>query len=313
MGKPSLNYQLFTVLENALAIGESKRNYREIYGNHKTDKIFSYSCYDSIKQTSMSFSKFINENYPEIRQLKEIMPCHISDYLEIKSKTCNDNTLLKLKMHIESIGIFASKKYKSVNVNNWKVVNSPCSNLPNNIRFKNGFTEPEIIKLEQYASAPRRENMQKALMLVKITGLRLDEVWTQRVSDFHILSTDKGDFGYGYINVSDAKHGRNRCVSIISADDRKVLMRIIQNSKNDKIITCSKTNLQRMLAQAKKATGLESVGQSWHAIRKFYAQRFYDFYRSKHTRKETINATNHMLGHGRGQLSKLETYVENIW
>lgn len=313
MGKSSLNYQLFASLENALSIGESKRNYRAICEDNKTDKIFSYSSYDTIKKTSVSFANFIKENYPEIRQLKEIMPCHILDYIEQKSKTCNDNTLRKIKMHMESIGIFASKKYTSVNVDNWKVTDIPCGNTPNNIRIKNGFTESDVTRLTEYATAPRRENMHKALTLVSVAGLRLDEVWTQKASDIHISSTDKGDFGYGYINVTDAKHGRNRCVSIISADDRDALKNLIQTSDDDKIITCTKVNLQRMLAQAKKALELDTIGQSWHAVRKYYAQRFYDFYRVKHTRKETINATNRMLGHGRGQLSKLQTYVRNIW
>lgn len=313
MGKASLNHQLYSALQEAKALGESKRSYRASIGENKVDKIFSYSSYDSIKETSKSLARFIKNNFPEIKELKDINTQHICDFLKFKAQTCNDNSLTKIKMHIESLGIFAAKKYTSVDAEKWKINQLPEGSKPNDIRIGNAFSDMQLRKLENYASAPRRRNLSHGITLARVAGLRIDEIWSQKISDIHIAPTDKGDFGYGYLVVTDAKHGRFRTVSLISSEDQKLLANIIGSSDGEKIITCSKTQLQRMLSTAKKECNLDVYGQSWHAIRKSFAQNFYDFYRERHTRKQTIDKTNEALGHGRRQESKLKTYVSNMW
>lgn len=308
----SLNNQFYQILKHAEHYNHSKRDYRDLCDSRKTDKIFSYSTFGSIKQTSVSLCNFLQEWYPDIKKVSQITQHHLWDYLYYKADNCNPTTIQKLKQHLTSLGIYASQKFSSVNIDEWDVATLPIKSTKTDyLRYKNGFSEEEVDALLNYAFAPRRWNLEAAIILATTIGLRIDEIYTQRVSDIHLES--KGEHGFGYVNVTDPKHGRPRTIPLLSESDKDKLQSIINLSHTDKIITCSKDNLQRQLSKAKNSCEIYKAWQSWHALRKYYAQTTYDYFRQHKSRAETIDIVNDYLGHGRHQESKLATYVKNMW
>jgi len=64
---------------------KAKRDYKKMgLGNNpsKTIGIHSYNTYESYKQTSKEFIRFIKESYPDIRDIEEIEEKHIGEYLK---------------------------------------------------------------------------------------------------------------------------------------------------------------------------------------------------------------------------------------
>lgn len=311
----SLRHQFGYIMQNAADFGASKRSYRKQIGSQKTNKIFSYSNYDAIKETAESLAKFIKENYPEIKYIKGIRKEHITEFLEKKSLTCNDTTLVKIHSHLESLAIFASDAYK-IRID-WKVDRVRSKKQYQYTKKGRAMSKEIFEEIERYLENCNRHTDSNTLMLMRFarsTGLRVDEIAHQKISDIHLKG---GEFGLGYIDVTCGKHGRKRAVDIKSIKDRKVVEEVIENARIEGIeyVTTKKTaTLENRLTNLKKKVGINDDLVGWHGIRKLYAQEYYDQVRKETNRRDAIGKTNQQLGHGydRGEQA-LRTYVGNMW
>ncbi|MDL2250407.1 hypothetical protein LJC51_07125 [Lachnospiraceae bacterium OttesenSCG-928-J05] len=313
MSKANLNYQLQQVVHAAFCPGASKKSYREQVGSSKTDKIFSYASYEAIKNTSKDFGKYMKTEYPDVRHLADIRAKHVEGYLSYKSLSCNQNTLTKFKTHLESIGLFARKRFRSVNPDNFKTTRMISSNKRNNVKVGNPMDTKTVDTLIGAASSKsRKSNLYNALVMCRATGLRVDEIAHQKASDFHL--DERGKYGFGYITVTTPKHNRAREVHITTAEYKKTLKQMIPDGR-ERIITCTRATLQNNLANLKKELKIDNQAlKGFHSIRKHYAQEYFDFVRKKNPRKVAIGRTNETLGHGYSRaVSDLSTYVTNIY
>lgn len=306
----SLSYQIFTAMQSAIAYGESKRSYRAQTGFAKLDKIFSHSEYESIEKTSKDFTSYLQDF--RVKKVADITSDHVDGFLIKKSLTCNDNTLTKIKAHIESIGIFCEKKF-GVNAANFSPSMKIVSGKENDVKVgrpmdKEVFADL-VSRLEQSDSGADNRDA-RLLRFVRGTGLRIDEVCTQKVADCH--PGERGRFGFGYVDVSNPKHGRPRRVHLHSAQAREAVKAAIDRASGDRLFTCKTKTMQNRISQHMDIYGLKQIGA--HAVRKLYAQDFYNFFRSRHTKRETIQMTNEQLGHSASRdVSELKTYVVDIW
>ena len=311
----SLNHQFNFIMQNAIAFGASKRSYRKQQGKKKSDKIFSYSSYDSIKETATSLVKFLKEKHPDVKLIKEIKKEYITEFLDEKEKTCNDSTLVKHKQHIESLALFASDSFKiKIDLTVDKVYSKKEHQHTKKGR---GMTLEVFAAIEEMLEKSDRKVDKNTLLLMRfcrISGLRVDELAHQKIKDLYI---DGGKYNYGYIDVTDGKHGRKRIVDITTEEDRKIIIQVIENSRKEGIdVICKRATatLENRLTNAKKRAGVNDYLIGWHSIRKLAAQRYYNFVRQNTSRRDAIGLTNLFLGHGydRGK-NALETYVTNIW
>lgn len=78
------------------------------------------------------------------------------------------------------------------------------------------------------------------IRFARSTGLRVDEIAHQKISDIHL---EGGEFGLGYIDVTCGKHGRKRAIDIKSIKDRKIIEEVIENAGREGIeyVTTKKT------------------------------------------------------------------------
>ena len=311
----SLRHQFGFIMQNATDFGASKRSYRKQTGKQKTNKIFSYSNYDAIKETAESLAKYIKDKYPEIKYIKDIKKEHITEFLEYKALTCNDTTLVKIHSHIMSLALFAGDAYK-IKID-WNVQKVKSKKQYQYTKKGRAMSKETFEEIERYLENCNRYTESNTLMLLRFarsTGLRVDEIAHQRIDAIYL---EGGEFGLGYIDVSCGKHGRKRIIDIKSAEDRKVIEEVIENARREGIdyVTTKKTaTLENRLTNVKKKVGINEELVGWHGIRKLYAQEYYDQVRKETNRRDAIGKTNQQLGHGydRGEQA-LRTYVGNMW
>lgn len=306
----SLSNQFYNAMQHAIAYGESKRSYRAQIDNSKVDKIFSHQSYSSIEATAKDFTNFLKAEH--ISRADQVRPEHINAFLELKARTCNNNSLVKIKTHIESLGAFCAKRYKSVNSENFSPTIKVTSDKANNVKFNNPMTKEQyktlLNNLENGTKSDKRDA--RALRVIAGTGMRADEVCKQKVADCHIDA--RGRFGYGYITVTDPKHGRSRDVHIVSREGREAVKNAIENAVDGRLFNIQAKTLENRVANSTQGIdGYKMKG--CHSVRKLFAQECYDFFRLRHTKKETIQFTNEQLGHSANRdVSELRTYVGNI-
>ena len=316
---PSLNNQFFNAMQECIAYGESKRSYREQTGSKKVDKIFSHQSYETIQKDAKDFAKYLKNN--GISRANEIRPGHIEGFLGSKSATCNNNTLTRIRGSLHSLGLFCGKRYKSVDPENFVISNSkmPYSSLSDGRKIGRPMPEDtfdRLFKIVKDSDGLKDSRLYKVMALVRHTGVRLDEATSQKLSDFHL--DEKGRFGFGYITVSDPKHGRSRDVHIHTRKGKEELLEALsrRGGNKDRYVCSNKDTISNNFAQLKKSFGVSDQTrlQGMHSIRKLYAQDFYSWYREKHTKRETIQATNLQLGHSATRdVSELRTYVMDIY
>ena len=85
---------------------------------------------------------------------------------------------------------------------------------------------------------------------------------------------------------------------------------IVVNNKGEKMTTA---NVSRMLKDVlRERHGNTYLYNGCHALRKTWAQRYYDVVREKCDKKEAVSKTNLVLGHGKNRGGQgIETYVAN--
>lgn len=306
----SINHQFFEAMKEACSIGQSKRSYRAQAQTAKLDKIFSYSSFNSIRETSKQFAGFLKKE--GVTRADQVTPTLVNAFMEEKAANCNNNTLTKIKTHLESLGRFCSRRW-GVEAANFSPTGRFEGLKAQNIKVGRPMAQKAIQTilegLESHGRAGQRTA--RAVRLIRGTGLRIQECAYQKPADCH--PDERGLFGFGYIDVSEPKHGRPRRIHLVSAAGREAVKEAMAHAKDGRLFQCTTKTLQNSLAAAKQAIpGLDLQGA--HSIRKAWAQECYDFYRERHTRREAIQFVNTQLGHGAGRdVSELKTYVANIW
>ena len=129
----SLGIQLHERMEELNRIGQTKHDKKimvqqfaknnDLYVNPlKNDGIYSYNTYNAYKQTSIEFTRWLQQTHPDVKNINQITFNHAKEYLSYrqdsgKSKWTVDkdmaalNKVLKLEMTKKEIGL-ARKSYK---------------------------------------------------------------------------------------------------------------------------------------------------------------------------------------------------------
>lgn len=322
----TLNYALNHAIQENFCPGESKRSAKFQLQGETDNKIYSYSHKDSLHSTAKDFANFTKEIF-EIRTVYEIDPKHIAAYIEHKSKTCNEKTLLKLSSHLAKIELCCKYTYSSEKIN-WgvKEVIIPISANNSGITRDKPMDWETSQKIINYMTRPgTRSEAYRSLELSRLLGMRVEETVNARANRFHLEPSRSFPFGYVEIRKGDGSKGnRPRIIPIQTKEQLESLKTICAGrTGNDFLIQKSsignkplgKKSVSKSFNRALKTLGLEQYkGNLNHALRKDWAQRSYDLYRETHTKSESVRFVNCILGHGEERsLSELSHYVNNIW
>lgn len=210
---PSLNHQMFQRLEDKKAIGQS-RHLAKLEAKDqgkKVETIHSYKTYDAYKQSSKTFIKWLKQEFPEIKDIRNIDKDIGAMYIQYRSKQgVSAYTYSQdIAMLNKTLSLGLNKAYCGVANRSIKAITKG--------RVDNGFkTDSGALEL-----------------IVKASGLRRNELYNLKKSDLLIT----GDRVTGIRVRSGAKGGRPRTVEVISKY-QKSFYKLVESTESDsKVVT----------------------------------------------------------------------------
>ena len=322
----TLSYSLNHAIQECFSRGESKRSAKFQLNGELDSKIYSYAHKDSLHSTAKDLSKFLKENFGT-RTVYEITDKQLNAYLDHKSKSCNEKTLLKITSHLAKLELCCKCTY-SFNKVEWNAKDLIIPIGANNI----GITKDKPMNWEtsqkviDYMTRPGTHSQAyRSLELSRLLGMRVEETINARADRFHLEPSRAFPFGYVEIRKGDGSKGnRPRIIPIQTKEQLESLKSLCSGrTGNDFIVQKSKIenqplekkSISKSFNRALKALDLEQYkGNLNHALRKDWAQRSYDLYRENHTKSESVRYVNRILGHGEERsMTELSHYVNKIW
>ena len=322
MGSRTLINQLKHAICDCKAFGESKRAEKM---NKKSDankyKEYSYAQKKDLLGLAKDLSNYLNGNARH-KLVKDIQTEDIQRFLDEKAKTNRNVSLKKLKSQLEKLENICRHTYKCNFAWNMDELLVPASMMPAG-KLRNKSMTLELA--EEIATTMKAQSKSEAYispLLSTYLGLRVEETALIRAKAVRLSG---GEFGLGEVAITDniAKGGRDRIIPIIDAKTRAFLGNLIAEKDPMDFLLAKKDgehmqthNITRQFRKALVAMGLdkEYANTKNHAIRKGFAQRFYDMIRKTKGKTAAIEATNRILGHGaQRSVQELSVYVANIW
>ena len=210
---PSLKHQLWQELEKRKAIGESRHIAKQIAkaNNQKVETIHNYNTYNAYKESSKRFAKWLKQEFPEIKDIRNIDKDVGAMYVKYRAgQGVSPYTYSQdIAMLNKILNLGLTKKYCNVD-------NRSLKGITQN-RTSNGYKTPSG-RLE---------------LIIKSTGLRRNELYNLKKSD---LLIDKGRV-VGVRVRRGSKGGRPREVDVIH-QYQKALYKAVESIESDsKVVT----------------------------------------------------------------------------
>ncbi len=323
----SLNSQFSYAIGESCAFSQSKRSAKYDKISNVNHKIFSFSYFSDISETSSNFAQYVKAYYSDVKRATDITTSLVESYLIYKSESVSDNTINKIYNHIAKLEKCCKKAFSSGAIN-WDLtkVAIPLSKSSNAYGKDSPMSMDTINDLLNCLKASnRRGNAWKSVILSAWAGLRVNE--TTHIVAKNVDLTG-GMYGFGTVTISrgpsgGAKGGRYREVPVLDIKAQTMLKSAIEGLESDDYVVAridgkqiSSSTVTDIISDALKKIGQHDKGNINHAMRKTFAQMYYDFCRNdlQLGMQESIARVNIALGHGRNRgKSGINTYVDNIW
>lgn len=320
----SLAKQLKHAVHQCYTPGDSKRADKFNAAIETGWKIYSLSSRRDMLDLTKDLAKYIKQEYPEVRKAYQISPEMLQEYLNTKSSTCVDTTLGKIQSRLGKLEKICMHTYAgSTFIWNAASLSRPISTK--NDAFKKDKPIPlEVTKEIIGELSKRKSEVANAVILSAYVGLRANEAVHLKVKDVHLSG---GQYGFGYVEIAKggkggAKGGRGRTVPIINEEAQQAVSACIKGKPAHEYIAAridgrkmTPDNVQQILRNCMDTLyGKKYIGNRNHAMRKQWAQNYYDILRSKgYSKKETIALVNQHLGHGAKRPDIIRAYVAKIY
>lgn len=209
--RPSLNHQLWSRLESKKAIGEKRHDAKALAraNGTKVETIHSYNTYEAYKQASKRFASWLKEEFPEIKNIKDVDKDIGSLYIRARAESGKSaytySQDIAMLNKIFNFGL--TKEYCGV-------ANRQLANITNNRSF-NGY----------------KTNEGKLEIIFEGTGLRRNEL-------AHLTGENLVFFNNKLVAVNvnkGSKGGRIRTAEVLPEHQEK-LYDMLKNVKNDELV-----------------------------------------------------------------------------
>ena len=275
------------------AINENFKEGRDKHAEKKadpelTEKIYSYSSMNNLKDFSKNLSNFFKENNPDIKRIGDIKESNLQDFLNAKKEEgCSQNTLNMYRSNINKLEQIVNKTFNSVR---WDVKDLETPISPKKIDPSRGAQNP--ISREDYNKILDyfKENKSAsgdAILAQNGLGLRVEELAQIKVKN---VDLEKGE-----LKFSNTKGGKELTKNINNIKD--VLMRNMDGKNpEDKIFNIKSGSINKQLNRVEDKLGL--TRHSTHDIRRLLAQEKYDSCREQGmSKQESLAVTSKFLNH----------------
>lgn len=301
----NLKYQFKNAIDKNFKEGMDKHSMKHSEGIGE-GRIYSYSDRRNLIDFTANFSNYMNENYREIKMIREIRLEHIQAFFNEKSHTCSKTTMIQYESKFRKVEQLVNETYK----------------------IKANLTQGYVIPVDKNASKIRnismnREEYKRVLEVIENSrsaariGIELSGRFALRVSEIVNLQGRDIDIKNNVIHIVDSKGGRDRDI-VIREQDRTFCEKLKeQYQERERIVPLKEDSVNKFLNRALEQTELKdrfkNAKTGIHSIRKMVAQEYYDRCRSQGLSiKESLDSTSKYLGHGANREVLMKEYILNI-
>lgn len=300
----NITYQMTSAIDNGFRPGMDKHSDKKQNHNESTYKIYSYSSRREMIDFAHRFAKFIKENYPDIRQVKDIGIEQVNAYLASKG-----NVTQKTMQHevacLNKLSLCLNKKFGiSTDFTTGRIV--PVMEVK---RKRDVVFDKEQIKgLKEYFDTKKDCYSKTAFYIGERFALRASEITKLQYRDI--------DWENMKLHIVDSKGKRSRVIDI-TQDDIAFLKKITQGlTGKDRIIPLKPDSICAYLNRACKHLGYDNIVRaktSYHSLRKYsisckLAEKEKELGSKSAARKYCMD----YLGHGKNRSDLQSVYLHDI-
>lgn len=303
MGR-NLKYQFYQAIEGSFERGVDKHAVKRDTGLG-TDRIYSDKDKRNLIDTSALFAKFLKEQFPDIKLVKEIKVRHVQAFIDKVSETCSEATVKQYMTRLTKLSKIVNARY---GIHTSFQCNLPAIVTLGKIRTV-AMTRSDLAAI---CARGRESQSKNAVLLTAECGLRVNSLVSLQARDV--------DFEKRVLYVYKDKGGRSRDVKL--NDTAIALLRNLCDGKHPKqyLFTgkdgtghiCGDT-VNKFLRENAKRCGITRYADSKtgvHCIRKMHAQEVYRAAReSGMSHKQALWEVTLDLGHSSIRMEVLEAYL----
>lgn len=289
----SIKNQIFYSISQNWHEGTQKRNYKMQQGSHMTPMVFSHSECFRLKDIARDLGNFLKNNHPGIKQVKDITPNMIQDFLNSKSH-CSRQTINTYYQSLKKIDLLLEKTYKSYDckfVDLIKPISTQGKNFSSFRGVENQIPTSELTKILDYCKQHPGQSSY-AIQLQTMLGIRVNEL-------VHGIKISNIDFDNNTLSIINTKGGKP-LEKNLSPDTSNLLKEIISqkyDNKNERLFTIENASVNRYLSRIESTLGINGK-YSTHNIRSRVAQDFFDTLRAQgYSKHDALKETSLFLNH----------------
>ena len=311
----NLGYQMTSAINACTRDGQSKRGFKQRHNGNTGAFVFGLTYKSDLCETAKEMAKFVHIKHPDVKLVKGITPDMVKDYIAFKRRNCSANTVNKIISHIRKIDAILQRIYRSPG---FSADLAPVA-ASDPVRNKT-ISDPDFDRLIASLKSSRSDVWRSAI-LSRYAGLRLAETAGVKMERFDPTG---GAWGFGTLELKKgdgSKGNRPRIIDIPTQEAREAIQSAVYGRQPGQLIVCKGNgqkydtrSITRTLSRHIKRLGMDYDQNRSHALRKAFAQSYYDTCRNAGMdRKNALAAVNEQLGHSGNRSDLSKTYVHNQW
>ena len=303
--KPNLGYQFTSAINDSFKPGMDKHSIKAAEGS--SDKIYSYAARDDMISFSKQFAHYVKENFPEIKQVKQITVEHINSFLAsregITEKTIRHDTSCFNKLQL-----VCSRKFGLDNLD-WKTDRVVPKMEKERIRDV-VFSDKQIGMLKDYFTTKGDSYGKLAFDIATRTSCRVSEIIKLQARDFKPQPD-----GTGILSIIDSKGKRSRDIELTKADVVFFKKVIGDKTGNERLVPLRANSINQYLHRACVKLGFDDICSAKvgiHSVRKWSIRHYYQEQVPLVGAKRAREMSMERLGHSANRTDLVKTYLGNI-
>lgn len=288
----SLKNQIHYSINQCWKENVQKHSYKEQNSKESSYMIFSFSEAFRLKDVGKDFSNFLKKEHPDLKQIKDISPKIIQDFLDGKTH-CSKQTIANYYHSMKKIDMVLSRTYKSYETKFIDII-KPVSQ--NQYKFTgrgvtNQIPPEDFRRILDYC----KQNPSQSSYVVRLQqhlGIRVNEL-------VHGLKIQNIHFDKNELVITNTKAGKI-LTRQLTPELSHLLKEIIEkkyDTSGNRLFTIENASVNRYLSRVEEK--LDILGRySIHNLRARVAQDYYDSLRSAgFSKNEALQKTSLFLNH----------------